>query len=192
MARVLGGGSSINGTIAMVPPAEDFDGWAALGNPDWSWAHVAPWFARLLGADDGPPIVPVEPTRRESFTAIQRAFHDACRELGHAEADLVEPRSLGVGGVPCNVRAGVRMSADELYLNTALSRDNLVLRSGAVVERILLETGAAAAIGYRSSRCAGGGGRSGEAACTSGRRQSRRSPGAVPVGGTPCGRLLAG
>jgi choline dehydrogenase len=141
MARVLGGGSSINGTIAMVPPAEDFDGWAALGNPDWSWAHVAPWFARLLGADDGPPIVPVEPTRRESFTAIQRAFHDACRELGHAEADLVEPRSLGVGGVPCNVRAGVRMSADELYLNTALSRDNLVLRSGAVVERILLEGG---------------------------------------------------
>jgi choline dehydrogenase len=139
MARVLGGGSSVNGAMAMVPPPEDFDGWARLGNPDWNWAQVAPWFARLLGDEGAPPIVPIEPTRSETFTPIQRAFHAACLELGHPEADLADPGAIGVGGVPCNVRDGVRMSADELYLRTALARDNLELRSDAMVERILLE-----------------------------------------------------
>ena len=141
MARVLGGGSSVNGAMAMVPPAEDFDGWAGLGNPDWSWDQVAPWFARLLGTDGSAPIVPIEPTRSDTFTPIQRAFHAACVELGHADVDLGDPHAIGVGGVPCNVLDGVRMSTDELYLRTAPARGNLELRAGVMVERILLEDG---------------------------------------------------
>lgn len=139
MARVLGGGSSVNGALAMVPPAEDFDAWARLGNPDWRWADVAPWFDRLLDTREGPPIVPIQPTRSEVFTPIQRAFHEACLESGHVDVDLADPRAIGVGGVPCNVRDGVRMSTDELYLRTALSRGNLELHATAMVERILLD-----------------------------------------------------
>ncbi|MFM8557264.1 MAG: GMC family oxidoreductase, partial [Betaproteobacteria bacterium] len=54
--RVLGGCSSINGMIYMRGQRADYDGWAALGNPGWSWTDVLPWFLRhedYHGRDDG-------------------------------------------------------------------------------------------------------------------------------------------
>src|SRR5690606_22508040 len=44
--RVLGGSSSINGMIYMRGQRADYDGWAALGNPGWSWDEVLPFFKR--------------------------------------------------------------------------------------------------------------------------------------------------
>lgn len=160
MARVLGGGSSVNGAIAMVPPEEDFDDWVEHGNPDWGWSDIAPWFSRLLDSGDGRPRVPIERTRNADFCPIQRAFHEACIELGHADADLVDPHAIGVGGVPCNVRDGERMSTDELYLRPALVRGNLQLRSGVTVERILLEESENSPLRAYGVELRGGGGRS--------------------------------
>ena len=42
--RGLGGSSSINAMIYMRGQATDFDQWAALGNPGWSWDEVLPIF----------------------------------------------------------------------------------------------------------------------------------------------------
>ena len=44
--RVLGGCSSINGMIYMRGQAADYDGWAAAGNPGWSWRDVLPLFIK--------------------------------------------------------------------------------------------------------------------------------------------------
>ena len=44
--RVLGGCSSINAMIYMRGQKEDFDHWAALGNEDWSWDAVLPYFKK--------------------------------------------------------------------------------------------------------------------------------------------------
>jgi len=139
MARVLGGGSAVNGALAMVPAPEDFAAWAALGNPEWNWAQVAPWFARLLGTPGATALVPVETASVEDFTAIQAAFHGACLELGFGDADLSRPGALGVGGIPRNARAETRLSCDELFLRPALTRRNLTLRANATAERILID-----------------------------------------------------
>ena len=40
--RVLGGSTSINGLVYNRGLASDYDGWAALGNPGWSYAEVLP------------------------------------------------------------------------------------------------------------------------------------------------------
>ena len=44
--KVLGGCSSINGMIYMRGQAGDYDGWAADGNPGWSWNEVLPLFKK--------------------------------------------------------------------------------------------------------------------------------------------------
>ncbi|MEI6115365.1 MAG: GMC family oxidoreductase, partial [Burkholderiales bacterium] len=53
--RTLGGSTSINGLVYNRGQAEDFDGWAAAGNPGWSFRDVLPYFRkteRRIGAGD--------------------------------------------------------------------------------------------------------------------------------------------
>lgn len=45
--KVLGGSSSINAMVFVRGQPADFDEWAALGNPGWSWDEVLPWFRKL-------------------------------------------------------------------------------------------------------------------------------------------------
>ena len=45
--KVIGGGSSINGQAMQRGFPEDFDSWAALGNDEWSYAKVLPYFRKL-------------------------------------------------------------------------------------------------------------------------------------------------
>ena len=44
--KVLGGSSSVNAMIYMRGQREDYDGWAAEGNPGWGWSDVLPYFKR--------------------------------------------------------------------------------------------------------------------------------------------------
>lgn len=46
-ARLLGGGSSINGIGANRGAPGDYDEWASLGADGWSWAGVLPYFRKL-------------------------------------------------------------------------------------------------------------------------------------------------
>ena len=46
-ARILGGGSSINGLIANRGAPSDYDGWEELGATGWNFASVLPYFRKL-------------------------------------------------------------------------------------------------------------------------------------------------
>ena len=46
-ARVMGGGSSINGMMANRGAPADYDGWEAAGAAGWSWNDVLPFFRKL-------------------------------------------------------------------------------------------------------------------------------------------------
>ena len=46
-ARILGGGSSINGLIANRGAPTDYDGWEALGATGWNFESVLPYFRKL-------------------------------------------------------------------------------------------------------------------------------------------------
>jgi len=41
--KVLGGSSSVNAMIYIRGQREDYDAWAAAGNPGWGWAEVLQW-----------------------------------------------------------------------------------------------------------------------------------------------------
>jgi 5-(hydroxymethyl)furfural/furfural oxidase len=46
-ARILGGGSSINGLCANRGAPTDYDGWEELGATGWNWNSVLPYFRKL-------------------------------------------------------------------------------------------------------------------------------------------------
>lgn len=46
VAKVLGGGSVINGMVYDRGSAADYDAWEALGNPGWGWDGLEPYFKK--------------------------------------------------------------------------------------------------------------------------------------------------
>ena len=45
--KVIGGGSSINGQAMQRGMPEDYDNWASLGNDEWAYAKVLPFFRKM-------------------------------------------------------------------------------------------------------------------------------------------------
>ena len=46
-ARVMGGGSSVMGMVALRGTADDYDEWERLGAAGWNWQEVLPYFRKL-------------------------------------------------------------------------------------------------------------------------------------------------
>ena len=145
--KVIGGGSSINGQAMQRGFPEDFDSWAAMGNPEWAYDKVLPFYKRMerdldiqddYHGADGP--MPVRRRQSAAWPDIQKAFYDACLQEGYgATADTNGPNPSGVGVTPTNNMNGVRVSAAIAYLNPVRSHLNLTIRGGVYVRRILFE-----------------------------------------------------
>ena len=154
-ARVVGGCSATNASFALRGAVEDYDRWAALGNPGWSFEEVLPAFRRLEhdldfpeagwhGAD-GP--LPVRRYHDEEIDPVQRAFLEATVALGDGRVeDHNRPGAVGVGKIPANAIDGQRVSNARAYLDAARGRPNLVVRPRALVDRVVLRDGRAAGV----------------------------------------------
>lgn len=46
-AKVVGGGSVINGMFYTRGSKEDYDSWEKLGNPGWGWEDLRKWFNKV-------------------------------------------------------------------------------------------------------------------------------------------------
>ena len=146
-AKLVGGCSATNATFALRGTPGDYDEWAAQGNPGWAFAELLPFFCSLENDADihsewhgttGP--LPIRRSSREELTAVQRAFLQACAEVGYAQvADHNAPGAIGAGLLPMNTISGVRKSTAQTYLAQARSRPNLTVRSLALVDRLLFE-----------------------------------------------------
>jgi choline dehydrogenase len=144
--RVTGGSSAVGATVALRGTPDNFDEWAAMGNAAWAWEHVLPYYKRLeddLDFDDeyhgkGGPI-PVRRWKPDELTQVQQAFHEACLKAGFAEVqDHNHPEASGVGPIPSSRRdTRTRWSTAMGYLGPARARQNLEIRSGALVDRVL-------------------------------------------------------
>jgi choline dehydrogenase len=153
--RVVGGSSAVNTCIALRGMPQDYDEWASLGCPRWSWDQVLPYFIRLendldfgeqpLHGNSGP--LPIRRHPRDELVPYQAAFLDACAELGYpARADHNDPATTGAGPHPMNKRGSLRISTAIAYLAPARSRANLTIRGDAPVRRIVCKDGAATAV----------------------------------------------
>lgn len=145
--KVTGGTSAINHQIFLRGAPEDFDHWAKLGNDQWSYLKVLPYFRKLetdqdikddFHGSDGP--IPVRRHPRETWLPLQSAFYQACVAAGFPEdPDMNHPEGTGVGAMPLNNPGGVRMSTALTYLSSCRHRLNLTIRPNALVKRVVFD-----------------------------------------------------
>lgn len=151
----LGGSTLINGMIYVRGQPQDYDGWAQQGCRGWSFEEVLPYF-RKLEDYDGPASSlrgrggPLPVTEVKERPRIAEAFISAAENAGYERsADYNGDRQDGFGYYQVNQRRGRRVSAAAAYLQPALSRPNLEVRTNAHVTRILLENGRATGVELR-------------------------------------------
>ena len=144
-ARVLGGGSSVNGMVYMRGNPRDYDNWAANGATGWSYREVLPYFRKSESNErfsneahgsDGPLSV----SDQRHILPMTRAWLRACQDYGVPfNEDFNSGQQAGCGFYQVNTRQGRRASAATAYLDPARSRPSLTVCTGTVVTRILIE-----------------------------------------------------
>lgn len=147
LGKGVGGSSAVNGAVALRGLPRDFAEWVALGNPDWSWGHVLPFYRQLEDDRDaagdqhgrGGP-VPVTRPRTDELQGLDIAFRQECRRRGLPDLpDLNSGSEAGVGPVPTNSVNGVRMDTATTYLAAVRDRPNLRLRPRTRATRVVLD-----------------------------------------------------
>ena len=143
-ARIIGGCSSTNACFALRGAPQDYDAWAALGNPGWGFADVIDDFRRLESDQDfqdewhgSEGLIQIRRHPAAEMNRAQAAFLDGAVASGHRFVeDHNRPGAVGVGPTPRNVRDGMRMSTAVTYLAEARSRPNLTIRPDTVVAHV--------------------------------------------------------
>ncbi|MFZ5492632.1 MAG: GMC family oxidoreductase [Pseudomonadota bacterium] len=143
--RMLGGSSTVNGMFYTRGQPQDFDDWAAAGNPGWGWADIAPCFKAMedheLGADEvrgsgGPLRVSCHPNPHPLCDAAIAAGS----RLGlPVRDDLNRPEQEGIGYVQFTIRNGRREDAAAAFLRPVMRRPNLRVVTGFLAGRVLFE-----------------------------------------------------
>jgi 5-(hydroxymethyl)furfural/furfural oxidase len=146
-ARVMGGGSSVMGMIALRGLPSDYDAWEAMGARNWSWRDVLPYF-RALTCDldrpapernaDGPNLIRRLP--REKWPLYMRRIESAVLALGMAShADINETSADGFFATPLS-QDRERATSARCYLTQAVRvRPNLEIMTDTVVRNLRFE-----------------------------------------------------
>jgi choline dehydrogenase len=153
--RGVGGSSAINGQIAIRPPRDDFDDWAAAGCSGWSWDEALPYFCRIEDDVDfgdrpyhgkGGPI-PVYRMARDEWGSVDQALAGGAADAGFPWAeDVNAPGAAGVSPYPINSRDHRRVTTNDAYLEPARGLATLTIAAGALVDRVLIEGGRAVGV----------------------------------------------
>lgn len=146
--KALGGSSAVNAQIAIRGVPAAFDAWAEAGCEGWSAADVLPIYDAIEddadtgvapGVRQGGPL-PVFRMPVDQWGAVDLALRDAALAAGYRwKADLNAPTGEGISCNPINLRKGLRVTTNDGYLEPARGRANLVIRGGALVDRVLFD-----------------------------------------------------
>ena len=147
-ARVLGGGSSINGQMANRGAPTDYDEWETRGAAGWNWENVLPFFKKLetdvdivddWHGNDGP--IKVRRVPEEHWTGHSKAMFETFKRAkykylpdqnGHFED--------GFFPVTISNFEEKRVSAAIGYLTSEIrKRKNLIISTKTVVTELLFE-----------------------------------------------------
>ena len=144
-ARIMGGGSSINGQFFNRGGPSDYDEWAARGAAGWDWQSVLPWFRKVetdldftgpLHGDSGP--IPVRRIFPEAWPGHAKAMGAALEEQGYRYLpDQNGAFEDGYFPIAISNRDERRVSAAMAYLDAATrGRPNLHIRAGVTVSEL--------------------------------------------------------
>lgn len=152
--KALGGTSTINGMIYVRGNRADYDRWAQMGNPGWSYAEVLPYFRKseshverhdAYHGDDGPLTV----CRARGHSPLYDRFIEAGVEAGYTSNDDFNGEVQdGFGRYDFTIRDGKRWSTSRAFLRPVMNRPNLTVATHALTHRIVIEKGRAVGVEY--------------------------------------------
>src|SRR5205823_3245480 len=147
-ARVLGGGSSINGQMANRGAPTDYAEWEARGAAGWNWKDVLPYFKKVerdldfdgpFHGNDGR--IPVRRSPQQHWTGHSQAMGEACKLAGFSF--LPDQNGEFVDGyfpVTHSNQDEQRVSAAMGYLDRETrKRANLTISTNTQVRELLFE-----------------------------------------------------
>ena len=147
-ARVLGGGSAINGQMANRGAPTDYDEWASRGATGWKWENVLPYFKKLerdldfndeWHGQDGP--IPVRRVPESQWPGHAKALAEAFKRGGYKYLpDQNGHFEDGYFPVTISNADERRVSAAIGYLNAEVrKRPNLTISTHTQVTELIFE-----------------------------------------------------
>ncbi|MHA6686610.1 GMC family oxidoreductase [Mesorhizobium sp. A556] len=156
--KLLGGSSSINAMVWIRGARDDFDAWAAAGNPGWGYDDVLPAFKAIednqAGADQwrggGGPLHVTDCTA--AVHPLSKLYLAAAQQAGlPLNPDFNGASQEGVGIYQISTRNGRRMSAARAFLRPAMKRGNVRVETNALATKILFEGTRAVGVEYEQN-----------------------------------------
>jgi choline dehydrogenase-like flavoprotein len=144
-ARLLGGGSSMNGMVYTRGNAADYDHWSQLGNDGWSFENVLPVFRDLENNDTHHNAYhgsqgPLRVSNPRHVHPLARMFIAAAEEAGiPRNSDFNGVNQTGCGLFQTTTWGGERWSSARAFLRDAERRNNLAVFTEAEVTRLIFK-----------------------------------------------------
>lgn len=160
--RGVGGSSSLNGMVYSRGQRGDFDTWAQMGNPGWSFDDVLPFFKKSerrvgVGSPDyhgfDGRLTVADP---EKLFPLMDVFINAAKDIGfpHVPDQNAGDQREGVTTWQFTVdptgKRRVRMSSARAFLRPALKTGNISLRTNSSATRVMFKEGRAIGVEYRA------------------------------------------
>jgi choline dehydrogenase len=143
--KTLGGSTSINAMVYQRGNLADYDEWARAGASGWSYNDLLPYFLKSEENERGDTRWhgrqgPLSVRDSRSGLSDFDWFVDAAIEAGHQRnSDFNGESQKGVGHYQFMQRDGERCSAAHAYLHPARARKNLLVKTNALVTRVVLD-----------------------------------------------------
>ncbi|KAJ3630373.1 hypothetical protein MTP99_011572 [Tenebrio molitor] len=143
--KLIGGSSAINVLMYVRGNPKDYDKWAELGNPGWSYEDVLPYFIKSensqIDGDEGYH-------GKGGFWNVEYAlppseifpnFVDGNDELNASIVDYNGRNQIGAAKTQLNTKRGRRQSTGSAFLDNARKRKNLTVVTKALVTKINID-----------------------------------------------------
>ncbi|KAH0264418.1 alcohol oxidase, partial [Aureobasidium melanogenum] len=165
--RAIGGSSAINSLAIIYPSASDIHVWAELGNDDWDWNTLAPYFLKfqtivppneevkkqlnIIHSDESirKSSGPIQASFPSKVTALHKTWIDTCRTLNlENTSDPLTGHAIGGHTSTCHITGDrhERSHAGVAYLDPVLNRPNLTVFTDALVRKLIIEDGSSGPI----------------------------------------------
>lgn len=155
--NTLGGSTSVNGMMYVRGQPADYDEVARSAGPEWNWEAMGRAFRSIENHELGPDQTrgdkgPLHVSMPEMRNSLTDAMIDAGVAMGlKRKTDTNAPdNDQGIGYAARTVHRGKRESAATAFLDPVRKRPNLVIESGVIVDRLMLD--GPRVIGVKGSR----------------------------------------
>jgi len=154
----VGGSSNINGMLYVRGNQRDYDIWRQLGNENWSYEEVLPYFKRVEKNERGESFYHGSDGEWAVSNAIftnnplHNVFLEAGQQAGYKyNEDMNGANQEGVGPFQQNISNGRRASTAHTFIEPIKNRKNLTIYTRSITNKLLFENNKCIGLEYIKS-----------------------------------------